>query len=152
MSDKLKLWYKEAATEWVESLPLGNGRLGAMVSGDVYNERIALNEDTLWTGIPKDNNNHEAINYIDEVRNLILNEQYYEAQELMNNKLLAGYTESYAPMGDLYLKFNYNDKNYINIKEASSVTLVLVANTSFNGFDKDQVQKVRMKNFYAKVS
>ncbi|WP_349818198.1 MULTISPECIES: glycoside hydrolase N-terminal domain-containing protein [Clostridium] len=80
MSDKLKLWYKEAATEWVESLPLGNGRLGAMVSGDVYNERIALNEDTLWTGIPKDNNNHEAINYIDEVRNLILNEQYYEAQ------------------------------------------------------------------------
>jgi hypothetical protein len=65
---------------------------------------------------------------------------------------LAGYTESYAPMGDLYLKFNYNDKNYINIKEASSVTLVLVANTSFNGFDKDQVQKVRMKNFYAKVS
>ena len=47
MSDKLKLWYKEAATEWVESLPLGNGRLGAMVSGDVYNERIALNEDTL---------------------------------------------------------------------------------------------------------
>ena len=137
MSDKLKLWYKEAATEWVESLPLGNGRLGAMVSGDVYNERIALNEDTLWTGIPKDNNNHEAINYIDEVRNLILNEQYYEAQELMNNKLLAGYTESYAPMGDLYLKFNYNDKNYINIKEASSVTLVLVANTSFNGFDKE---------------
>lgn len=276
MSDKLKLWYKEAATEWVESLPLGNGRLGAMVSGDVYNERIALNEDTLWTGIPKDNNNHEAINYIDEVRNLILNEQYYEAQELMNNKLLGGYTESYAPMGDLYLKFNYNDKNYknyrreldlsnakatisyeinninykrevfisapdnamiikisadkeksisfsatlksllkskvnglnqdtiilkgvtpigalpsyvneeesiiydeegklgmrfqvylkarvtdgnvnvtnglLNIKEASSVTLVLVANTSFNGFDKDQVQKVRMKNFYAKVS
>lgn len=116
MSDKLKLWYKEAATEWVESLPLGNGRLGAMVSGDVYNERIALNEDTLWTGIPKDNNNHEAINYIDEVRNLILNEQYYEAQELMNNKLLAGYTESYAPMGDLYLKFNYNDKNYKNYR------------------------------------
>lgn len=116
MSDKLKLWYKEAATEWVESLPLGNGRLGAMVSGDVYNERIALNEDTLWTGIPKDNNNHEAINYIDEVRNLILNEQYYEAQELMNNKLLGGYTESYAPMGDLYLKFNYNDKNYKNYR------------------------------------
>lgn len=116
MSDKLKLWYKEAATEWVESLPLGNGRLGVMVSGDVYNERIALNEDTLWTGIPKDNNNHEAINYIDEVRNLILNEQYYEAQELMNNKLLGGYTESYAPMGDLYLKFNYNDKNYKNYR------------------------------------
>ena len=80
MSNKLKLWYKEPAKEWVESLPLGNGRLGAMVSGDVYNERIALNEDTLWTGIPVDKNNYEAIDYLDEVRNLIISEKYYDAQ------------------------------------------------------------------------
>ena len=110
MSNKLKLWYKEPAKEWVESLPLGNGRLGAMVSGDVYNERIALNEDTLWTGIPVDKNNYEAIDYLDEVRNLILNEKYYDAQELMNNKLLSGYTESYAPLGDLNLRFNHIEK------------------------------------------
>ena len=110
MSNKLKLWYKEPAKEWVESLPLGNGRLGAMVSGDVYNERIALNEDTLWTGIPVDKNNYEAIDYLDEVRNLILSEKYYDAQELMNNKLLSGYTESYAPLGDLNLRFNHIEK------------------------------------------
>ena len=110
MSNKLKLWYKESAKEWVEFLPLGNGRLGAMVSGDVYNDRIALNEDTLWTGIPVDKNNYEAIDYLEEVRELILNEKYYDAQELMNNKLLAGYTESYAPLGDLNLKFNHIEK------------------------------------------
>lgn len=113
MSNELKLWYKEPAKEWVESLPIGNGRLGAMVSGDVYNERITLNEDTLWTGLPKDKNNYEASNYLEEVRSLILNEQYYDAQELMNNKLLAGYTESYAPLGDLYLKFS-NEGKYEN--------------------------------------
>ena len=95
MSNKLKLWYKEPAKEWVESLPLGNGRLG---------------EDTLWTGIPVDKNNYEAINYLEEVRELILDEKYYDAQELMNNKLLAGYTESYAPLGDLNLKFNHFEK------------------------------------------
>ena len=52
-----RLWYKEKAEEWVEALPLGNGSLGAMVLGDVFKERIALNEDTLWTGIPKDKTN-----------------------------------------------------------------------------------------------
>lgn len=113
MREELKIWFEEPAKEWVESIPLGNGRLGAMVSGNVYNERISLNEDTLWTGIPRDKNNYESINYLDEVRKLILDERYYDAQELMNNKLLAGYTESYAPLGDLNLKF-YNEGEYKN--------------------------------------
>lgn len=114
MNNDLKLWFKEPAKEWIESLPLGNGRLGAMVSGDVYNEKISLNEDTLWTGTSKFskkyNNNYEAREFLNKARNLILNEKYYEAQELMNNKLLEGYTESYAPFGYLNLSFPKKDK------------------------------------------
>lgn len=128
MSDKLKLWYKEPAKEWVESLPLGNGRLGAMVLGDVYNERIALNEDTLWTGIPEDKNNYESKNYLEEVRSLILNEKYYDAQELMNNKLLAGYTESYAPLGDLVLTFP-NEGKYEKYRRELDLNTALATTT-----------------------
>jgi alpha-L-fucosidase 2 len=49
---RLKLWYESPADEWIEALPLGNGRLGSMVFGNVSKERIQLNEDTLWTGVP----------------------------------------------------------------------------------------------------
>lgn len=135
MSNKLRLWYKEPAKEWIESLPIGNGRLGAMVSGDVYKERIALNEDTLWTGIPCDKNNYESINYLEEVRNLILNEKYYEAQELMNNKLLAGYTESYAPLGDLYLKFPSDDKYEDYTRELDLNTAIVTTTYKINGIN-----------------
>lgn len=117
-----RLWYKEKAEEWVEALPLGNGSLGAMVLGNVFKERIALNEDTLWTGTPKDKINYEARNYLEKARNLIEKEKYFEAQRLMNEKMLAGYTESYAPLGDLNLEFIYNEldddkSNVINNNE-----------------------------------
>ena len=57
---ELKLWYTKPAAQWTEALPLGNGRLGAMVFGGVAAERIQLNEDTLWSGHPRDWNNPEA--------------------------------------------------------------------------------------------
>ena len=109
-----KLWYRKPAEKWVDGLPLGNGTLGAMVLGNVFNERIALNEDTLWTGIPEDKTNYNSKNYLEEVRELINNEKYYEAQEIINNKMLSGYTESYAPLGNLYLDFYYEDDKYSN--------------------------------------
>ena len=109
-----KLWYRKPAGSWVDGLPLGNGTLGAMVLGNVFNERIALNEDTLWTGIPEDKTNYNSKNYLEEVRELINNEKYYEAQEIINNKMLSGYTESYAPLGNLYLDFYYEDEKYSN--------------------------------------
>ena len=52
----LKLWYEQPAKSWIEAMPLGNGRLGAMVFGQVGQERIALNEETLWSGYPRDLN------------------------------------------------------------------------------------------------
>lgn len=121
-----KLWYKKPADKWVDGLPLGNGSLGAMVLGRVFNERIALNEDTLWTGFPKDKTNYSSKNYLEEVRALIDNEKYYEAQEIINEKMLSSYTESYAPLGDLLLDFYYKDNSFSNYSRELDLEKALV--------------------------
>ncbi|MDV4150368.1 glycoside hydrolase family 95 protein [Clostridium sp. AL.422] len=120
------LWYKKPADKWVDGLPLGNGTLGAMVLGNVFNERIALNEDTLWAGFPKDKTNYNSKNHIEEARQLINEEKYYEAQELINKKMLSGYTESYSPLGNLYLNFYYEDDKYFNYSRKLDLDKALV--------------------------
>ena len=67
-ADALVLWYRQPAKQWVEALPVGNGRLGAMVFGGINNERIQLNEDTLWAGGPYDPTNPEALKALPEAR------------------------------------------------------------------------------------
>lgn len=121
-----KLWYKKPADKWVDGLPLGNGTLGAMVLGNVFNERLSLNEDTLWTGFPKDKTNYSSKDYLEEVRNLIDNEKYYEAQEIINEKMLSSYTESYAPLGDLLLDFYYKDNSFSNYSRELDLEKALV--------------------------
>ena len=68
----LRLWYEAPATAWTEALPVGNGRLGAMVFGGTVRERLQLNEDTLWAGGPYSPINPEAREYIPRVRELLL--------------------------------------------------------------------------------
>lgn len=121
-----KLWYRKLAEKWVDGLPIGNGNLGAMVLGNVFNERIALNEDTLWTGILEDKTNYNSKNYLEKVKELINNENYYEAQELINKEMLSGYTESYAPLGNLYLDFYYEDEKYSNYTRELDLDKALV--------------------------
>lgn len=99
-----KLWYKQPADQWEEALPIGNGRLGGMVFGGVRSERIQLNEDTLWSGFPRDTNNYEALRYLSRARELIANEQYAEAEQLVEARMLGSNTESYQPLGDLYVE------------------------------------------------
>jgi alpha-L-fucosidase 2 len=65
------LWYNQPAKQWTEALPLGNGRLGAMVYGRTENEMIQFNEETLWTGQPHDYAHKGAYNYLDELRQLL---------------------------------------------------------------------------------
>src|ERR1051325_1597577 len=62
------LWYRQPAKQWVEALPIGNGRLGAMVFGGVEKERIQLNESSLWSGAPQDADNPDALQYLPEIR------------------------------------------------------------------------------------
>ena len=72
MSDDLRLWYDRPAANWLAALPVGNGRVGAMVYGRVHKEFIALNEETLWTGRSNDRRNPAAREHLDEVRGLLM--------------------------------------------------------------------------------
>jgi alpha-L-fucosidase 2 len=101
----LRLWYERPAATWVESLPIGNGRLGAMVFGDPRRERLALNEDTLWSGSPKEWNNPEAMAWLPKVREALFAGRYAEAEALAK-KMQGPYNQSYLALGDLLLEFD----------------------------------------------
>ncbi|MGO9261517.1 MAG: glycoside hydrolase N-terminal domain-containing protein [Bryobacteraceae bacterium] len=81
------LWYRQAAAKWEDALPLGNGRLGAMVFGGIQRERIQLNEDTIWNGRKRDRVNPEAAKALPEVRRLLFEGKPLEATELADEKL-----------------------------------------------------------------
>ncbi|NLW55243.1 MAG: glycoside hydrolase family 95 protein [Firmicutes bacterium] len=103
----LCLWYKNPAAEWNEALPIGNGRLGAMIYGQVEEENLALNEDSLWYGGPRDRNNPDARKYLPEIRRLIFAGEIKKAERLAT-LTLGGTPESqrhYLPLGNLYLSF-----------------------------------------------
>jgi alpha-L-fucosidase 2 len=98
------LRYDKPAEKWVESLPVGNGRLGAMVSGGWQRERIHLNEATLWSGGPRDWNNAEARRILPKVRAAIFAGRFTEAEELCR-KMQGPYNQSYQPLGHIQLDF-----------------------------------------------
>ncbi|HEY2964212.1 MAG TPA: glycoside hydrolase family 95 protein [Pyrinomonadaceae bacterium] len=110
-SDELLLWYDKPATEWTEALPIGNGRLGAMVFGGAASEQLQLNEDTLYAGSPYDPNNPEALKALPEARRLIFEGRYKEAHELVGAKMMAQPIKQmpYEPVGDLCLSFPGHD-------------------------------------------
>lgn len=101
------LWYDSAATCWTEALPLGNGRLGAMVFGTPLTEHIQLNEETIWAGQPNDNANPEALVYLDKVRKLVFEGRYVEAQTMATEHIMSAtnYGMPYQTFGDLHIAF-----------------------------------------------
>jgi alpha-L-fucosidase 2 len=106
-SETLCLWYRQPARQWVEALPVGNGRLGAMVFGGIVEERLQLNEDTLWAGGPYDPNNPEALAALPEARRLIFDGRYDEAHALVGQKMMARPVRQlqYQALADLRLTF-----------------------------------------------
>lgn len=96
-----RLWYNQPASRWEEALPVGNGRIGGMVYGGDRTEVIALNEDTLWSGFPRDTQNYDALRHLGQARELIFSGKYKEAEALINSKMLGRRTESYQPLGNL---------------------------------------------------
>src|SRR3569833_1835 len=121
----LTLWYRQPASdhpnvlpvgrpataaataEWDKALPVGNGRLGARVFGGVVNERLQLNEDTLFAGGPYDNVNPEAHDALPEVRRLLFEGKYAEGAKLVTDKVMAKPLGEmpYEPVGNLELTF-----------------------------------------------
>ncbi|HEV2863182.1 MAG TPA: glycoside hydrolase family 95 protein [Pyrinomonadaceae bacterium] len=103
----LSFWYRHPAAFWTEALPVGNGRLGAMVFGGVTSERLQLNEDTLWAGGPYDPNNPDALAALPEARRLLFEGKYAEAHKLVGEKMMAKPLKQmpYQTVGDLLLTF-----------------------------------------------
>ncbi|WP_438448460.1 glycoside hydrolase family 95 protein [Gorillibacterium sp. sgz5001074] len=104
----MKLIYHKPAKQWTEALPIGNGRLGAMIFGGIEKEIIQLNEDTLWSGGPKNWNNPRAQDVLSTVRRLVAEGQYTEADR-MCREMQGPYTQSYLPFGDLSIVFGHGD-------------------------------------------
>jgi len=101
----LKLWYDEPAKQWTEALPVGNGRLGAMVFGGAENEQLQLNEDTIWAGNAIDRDRVDAYKHLAEARNLIFEGKYTEAQRIMQREFMGPRViRSYQTLGDLRLQ------------------------------------------------
>lgn len=123
-----KLWYQEPAKVWTEALPVGNGRLGAMVFGNEKNELIQLNESTLWSGGPVTNNiNPDAPKYLSQIREAIFAGDYAKAASL-SKKMQGVYSESFLPLGDLMIKQDIKSDSStsyyreLDIKDAVSTT------------------------------
>ncbi|MBN2181491.1 MAG: glycoside hydrolase family 95 protein [Sedimentisphaerales bacterium] len=106
-AEPLSLWYRQPAEQWIEALAVGNGRLGAMVFGGFAQERIQLNEDTLWAGGPYDPANPDALEAWPKVRELIFAGRYRDAHNLISQKMMARPLSQmpYQCAGDLLLTF-----------------------------------------------
>ena len=106
-NEDLVLWYVRPASQWEEALPIGNGRLGAMIFGDPIKEHLQLNEDTIWTGRPHDYSHKGAHKYLDTIRNLIASGKQREAEALAMEKFMSVplWQKAYQPFCDLYLDF-----------------------------------------------
>ncbi|MDE5489933.1 glycoside hydrolase [Elizabethkingia meningoseptica] len=104
---ELKLWYTKPSASWNEALPIGNGRLGAMVFGGVNNETFQLNEESLWSGKKINDVNPEAKSHLAEIQNLLINGENEKAHELSKKYLLATPPnfQSYQTLGDLRISF-----------------------------------------------
>jgi alpha-L-fucosidase 2 len=125
----LKLWYQQPARNWNEALPVGNGRLGAMVFGRVEEELIQLNEETLWSGGPVNTNpNPLAQKVLPQIREALFRDDFESADKL-TQQMQGLFTESYQPLGDIIIKHQFTSpsqpENYyrdLDISEATSTT------------------------------
>lgn len=123
----LELWYTKPAMAWEESLPLGNGKLGAMVYGGIETEHFSLNDNTLWSGAPTPGNAEDGPEILKQVREAVLEEEYGRAGEIWKN-MHGPYSARYLPLGDLFLNFNISGdkvKNYsrsLDLNQAITTT------------------------------
>ncbi|EDM26015.1 putative large secreted protein [Lentisphaera araneosa HTCC2155] len=139
-ANDLSLWYRKPASHWVEALPVGNGRLGAMVYGGINKEWLQLNEDTMWSGEPVERDKPNVQAGIAEARKLLFDEKYVEAQKVVEEKVmgtsLGRGTHNYQMMADLELIFPKRDEvsNYrrdLNLENAISSVQYEFAGTTY---------------------
>ena len=101
------LWYRQPAEKWEQALPVGNGRMGAMVFGGVQAERVQFNEHTVWTGQPHAYHHEGAVKFLPEIRRLLWEGKQREAEQLATQEFMSIPLRQFAyqPCGDLWLEF-----------------------------------------------
>jgi alpha-L-fucosidase 2 len=122
-TDDLTIWHRQPAKNWNEATPVGNGRLGAMIFGNVTTERLQLNEDSVWSGAPQDADNSKALEVLPQIRQLLFEGKYAEAQRIANRNLICSGPGSnrgrgakvaygsYEMLGDLNLAFQHGSNS-----------------------------------------
>jgi alpha-L-fucosidase 2 len=138
----LTLWYEKPAAQWIDALPIGNGRLGAMVfgggeDGAPHKELLQFNEDTLWSGQPRNGNNSEAPKYLPQVRAAVLEQQNYHLADQLSHKMQGLFAESYQPLGNLRLELTHptppqNYRRQLDLDTAIATTTYEVADVQFH--------------------
>jgi len=121
----MELKYNRPAEAWTEALPVGNGRLGGMVFGGIEQERVSLNEDTLWSGYPRDWNNPKALQVLPEVRRAVREGRYEDAERLSKAGMMGPYTQAFMPLGDWHIRFYHGHfaddyRRSLNLEDASA--------------------------------
>ncbi len=134
----LRLWYERPAAAWVEALPVGNGRLGAMVFGGTTEERIQFNEDTLWTGEPRGYHHAGAVKFLPQIRELLAAGKQKEAEALAMTEFMSVPLRqmAYQPCGDLWLEFPGHSaprdyRRELDLDAAVATTRYRVGETTF---------------------
>lgn len=155
--NELALWYKQPATDWLEALPIGNGRLGAMVYGGAPNEIIQLNEESLWAGQPLERDRKGAYEHLERARQLIFDGKYVEGQKVMQDEFMSPRIapRSYQTLGELIFMFYTGDDltNYqrqLDLSTAAAITTyqdgdATITRTVFSS-PVDQVLVVRIES------
>ncbi len=140
--NQLKLWYDQPASVWEEALPVGNGRIGGMVFGDPLFERIQLNEESIWAGSKLNNNNPDALKNLSGLQKAIFENRYKKAVEVAEKSFLGTppRIRSYQPLGDLFIRYNWNGKPENYRRELDLRTGI--ATTSFLADGKNYIQEV----------
>ncbi len=132
---ELKLWYDSPAREWTAALPIGNGRLGAMVFGGTTEDRYQLNEDSLWCGKPHDYAHDGAAQYLAQIRQLLFEGKQKEAEQLAGERFMSVPLGQmpYQPFGDLRLTFPGHDKVEAYRRELDLDTAIATTTYRANG-------------------
>ena len=133
-----KLWYLQPAKDWMEALPIGNGKIGAMVFGGVEQEKLQLNEESVWAGPPIPENRVGAYKSVEEARKLIFQGDYLEANKLVQDDVMGPRIapRSYQTLGDLILNFELqgnplNYKRELDINNAISKTTFTIDDVNY---------------------
>lgn len=114
-----KLWYNTAASVWEEALPVGNGRIGAMIYGGAMHDRIAINEETLWTGNPQIIQKEHDLAELDPIRRMLQEQKYAEANQAVHDLMQGETSQAYVPYGDIHIETLFSGGTEGNIPHIS---------------------------------